>query len=503
MSSEHYPIIGIDRAEKPFVLAIDIGTSAARAVLFDRLGRSITAMQARGAFGVRATADGGSEVDADALLEAVWQCLDTLLDRAGSSAEAIAGVAACTFVGNILGLNENGQAVTPIYTYADTRAEDEVAGLKADFDEVAAHDRTGCHFHSSYLPARFRWLARAHPKLFRSVKRWMSLGEYLEFKLFGRPAVSYSVASWSGLLDRQRLQWDDILLAKLPITQENLSPLVDVRDCRQGLLEPFARRWPQLTAIPWFPAIGDGAASNLGSGCTSPGKVALTMGTTTAVRVVVDTPIPQVPKGLWCYRVDGRRSLPGGALSEGGGLFAWLTSTLNLGDPENLESAIQRTKPDKHGLTVLPFLSGERAPGWQGHARATIHGLSEATTPVEILRAAMEAVAYRVALVFERLSELLPEDFCIIASGGALRSSASWLQIMADVLGRPTVLSGVQEASARGAALLALEALGLLSFRQLPDSVERTCEPNAEHHRRYVAALQRHKQLYEKLIREH
>jgi len=236
MSSECHPATDIDRAEKPFVLAVDIGTSAVRAALFDRLGRSITAMQARGSFSVRTTADGGSEINADALLDAVWQCLDTLLDQAGSAAEAIAGVAACTFVGNILGLAENGQAVTPVYTYADTRAEDEVAGLKADLDEDAVHDRTGCHLHSSYLPARSRWLARAYPELFRQAERWVSIGEYLEFKLFGQTAVSYSVASWSGLLDRRRLQWDETVLAKLPITKANLSSLVDVKDFRQGLL---------------------------------------------------------------------------------------------------------------------------------------------------------------------------------------------------------------------------------------------------------------------------
>jgi gluconokinase len=172
--------------------------------------------------------------------------------------------------------------------------------------------------------------------------------------------------------------------------------------------------------------------------------------------------------------VDGRRSLPGGALTEGGMVYAWMLETLRLEENRlkpvsgearlsGLEAKLAQIPPDSHGLTVLPFLAGERSPGWRGDARATIHGLTLATTPLDILRAGMEAVAYRIALVYEQLRSLLPADPEIIASGGALVNSPTWGQIMADVLGRPVTLSRAEEASARGAALLALEALGILS----------------------------------------
>ena len=114
-------------------------------------------------------------------------------------------------------------------------------------------------------------------------------------------------------------------------------------------------------------------------------------------------------------------------------------------------------------MTVLPFLAGERSPGWAGHARATLHGLSQATTPLDILRAGLESVAFRIALVFDLLRRLLPGDPEIVASGGALLGSPAWLQIMTDVLNRPVAVSAVQEVSGRGAALLALEALGALA----------------------------------------
>jgi gluconokinase len=426
------------------------------------------------------TADGASEADPDDLLEIIWDCVDDVLAEAGGLSKQIGGVAACTLVSNILGLDKNSRAITPLITYADTRAAGEVAGLRAECKEEAVHDRTGCPFHPAYLPVRLRWLARTQPDLFRQVTRWVSIGEYLQLKLFGEAAVSYSVASWTGLLDRRRLRWDKSLLAVLPVGIEQLSPLTDVNVPRRGLRQLFAERWPDLREVPWFPAVGDGAAANVGSGCVSPDRVALTIGTSAAVRVLLPNTVEQVPWGLWCYRVDGRRSLLGGALSEGGNVLAWLKSILHLPDLTDLELSLAAMEPDAHGLTVLPFLAGERSPGWASNARATIQGLSLATTPLDIFRAGLEAVAYRLGLVFDQLRPWLPDHCQVVTSGGALLSFPTWRQIMADVLGRPLVVSRVREASARGAALLALEALGVLKdLSQAPPFLGSIIEPDA------------------------
>jgi len=293
------------------------------------------------------------------------------------------------------------------------------------------------------------------------------------------------------------------LIEALPVREGQLSPLTDSNVPRRGLLPEFASRWPALRGVSWFPALGDGATANIGSGCISSERVALTVGTTSAMRAVVESPIVRVPSGLWCYRVDGRRSLPGGAMSEGGSVFAWMKNILRFGDPTRLESALASTEPDGHGLTVLPFLAGERSPGWAGHARATLHGLSQATTPLDILRAGLESVAYRIALVFELLRPLLPGDPQIVASGGALLGSPAWLQIMTDVLGRPVAISKVREASGRGAALLALEASGALpGLGGAPDFVGEIHAPDERRHQLYREAMGRQRKLYEKLVWE-
>ena len=491
-----------DRAEEPLILAIDIGTSSVRTGFFDRLGRAVQGIEARQKHELRTSPEGASEADPDALLELVFTCLDGAVSRAGDLGGKIRGVAACTFVNNVLGVDKNDRAVTPLTTYADTRADAEVAGLKADFDEAAVHDRTGCRFHPSYLPARFRWLARTQPDLFRRVTRFISIGEYMELKLFGETAVTYSVASWTGLLNRSRLEWDRELLAALPVKVEQLSALTDVSACRRGLRPDFAARWPILRDSPWFPAMGDGATANIGSGCVSPARVALTVGTTSALRVVLTQNLDHLPFGLWCYRVDGRRSLLGGALSEGGNVFAWMRATLQLENLSALETSLADLEPDTHGLTILPFLAGERAPGWAGHARATIHGLTLATTSLDILRAGLEAVAYRIALVFELLHPALSADPQVVASGGALLHSPTWLRIITDVLDRPVSVSGVQEASGRGTALLALEALGALAnLEQAPDLIRAVYQPEVRNHARYRRAMERQQALYEKLVK--
>jgi gluconokinase len=492
-----------ESVEGPLILSIDIGTSAVKILIFDRRGRAVENKHWRGAFEVRTSKDGASEVDPDAVLEVVWQGIDAVLAKAGPLAKKISGVAACTFVGNIMGLDRNGKPLTPVFTYADTRAQADVARLQAEFNESEVHDRTGCHFHSSYLPARFRWLSRTQPHLIERAERWLSLGEYMDLKLFGQASVSYSVASWSGMLDRHKLVWDHRLLQKMPIDASQLSPLVDFEFSRRGLRPEFAARWPTLVRRPWFPAIGDGAAANIGSGCISPSRAALTMGTTTAIRAVVTQKVEQLPPGLWCYRVDARRSLPGGALSEGGSLFAWMKNILRIDDEIRLKAALEAVLPDGHGLTILPFLSGERSPGWKGHARGTIHGLSLATTPEEILRAGMESVACRIALVFERLSKLLPDQVEVVAGGGALQGSPVWSQIICDVMNRPIAVADVGEATARGAALLAFEALGVIDdLKDIPVAIEHTCRPDSGRHQIYQKALERQKRLYQKLVED-
>ena len=417
-------------------------------------------------------------------------------------------MAADTFVGNVLGVDAAGNPVTPVYTYADTRNAADAQAWRAELGTAGAaeaHDRTGTLIHTSYLPARFRWLARVDPDAFASAVRWVSVGEYLYYRLFGVWRVSYSVASWSGLLNRRELTWDAEWLARLPVTAEQLSPLGDLDTPCQGLRDEWAARWPALAEVPWLLAVGDGAAANIGSGCDTPERIALTMGTTGAMRVVVGPEdVSRVPDGLWLYRVDANRALLGGATTEGGNLYAWLRQLLKLPDGDALERELAGRAPAVHGLTMLPFVLGERAPGWREDARATIGGLSLHTTPVDVVQAGLEAIAYRFALIYGRIApNLTTGEHDIIASGGGLLSSPAWLQIMTDVLGRPLHALSEREGTSRGVALLALEHLGEITRpSDLPPALGKTYRPDADRHAVHKEALARQVALYARLLGE-
>ncbi|MBL8095390.1 MAG: gluconokinase, partial [Anaerolineales bacterium] len=471
-------------AATPWVLAIDIGTSSTRALLYDARGRAVDGLQAQSTSELRTGQDGSAELDPEATLAGVALCIDAVLAQAGSRADAIGAVALDTLATTFLAVDAAGRPLTALTTYADTRSARAALELQAQLDEAEVHERTGCLLRASYWPARLAWLRHTRPEVWRRAARWMTFGEFLELRWFGRSRVSYSAASWTGLLERGGLRWDAPLLAHLEVDAQRLSPLVDVDEPLTELTAPFAARWPQLSGIPWFPAIGDGAAANVGSGCVGPDRIALTLGTTGAIRVA-RARVDRVPKGLWCYRIDRKQALLGGATSEGGNVYAWLQQLLRLGDPAEVEAIVAAYPPDGHGLTVLPFVAGERSPGWAGDVPATLHGLTLATTPIAIVRAGLEAVAFRFAAIGERLGIGAAPDQRVIASGSALRYSPAWAQIFADVLGRPVVLSAEGEATSRGAAVLALQAMGLTPDPAADGPVR---EPNAESHARYQTA---------------
>nr|MDQ3387262.1 FGGY-family carbohydrate kinase [Actinomycetota bacterium] len=312
--------------------------------------------------------------------------------------------------------------------------------------------------------------------------------------------IGISMASATGLFDQNEKRWDTAILDALSISEARLPSISE--DAAHGLQREWAERWPTLRDVPWFPAAGDGACSNVGSGCVTVDRLALMVGTSGAMRVSWKDEQVEIPPGPWCYRANAERFVMGGALSDGGNLVAWMRETLRLPDEETTESELAAMKPDAHGLTFLPLLNGERGPGWADLANGVVSGLSMNTRPIDILRAAMEAVALRFALVQEQLNTVFPREKEIIASGGGLLNSPTWTQIMADALERPVTLSGAQEASARGAALLALDKLGLLEIEAVDTLLGDTIQPNPEACTTYRKALDRQLALYGDVLGE-
>lgn len=481
------------------VLTLDVGSSSARTLLFGLDGKQIEGFGSQVPYRAQTTADGGWEVGADELAGIAARSVDEICSQMrGKSVKPVA-VAVDTFWHSLLGVDADGKPTTSVLHPFDTRSADAAKRLAQRIDNKAMHARTGCMIHPSYPPAKLLWLSETQSDAFRRTKRWMSAGEYLFLKFCGKPAASTSMISATGLWNQNANDYDAETLAALPVSREQFAPVEELDQACDG-----AGEWPELKGIPWFPALGDGACDNVGSGCTEKDRFALMVGTSGAMRAVAEAEHIDIPDGLFCYRVDRKRFVLGGALSNGGEVFAWMKRTLRLPDDNKLiEQQLAALKPGQHGLTILPLFAGERSTGWRADARAAITGLDANTSPIDILEAALESVALRFCNVYEIMKPSLGEPREVVASGGALLHSAVWKQMMADALGHPLIECREPEATSLGAALLALERIGAIpGIRSAAPNYGATIQPNAENGAYYKTALARQRQLYDKLFEE-
>jgi len=433
------------------VLALDVGSSSTRAGAYDERGRQ-AAEPAR-----RSYTSSEGQLDADELLRAA----EAVLAEAGD-ADAL-GISC--FWHSLLLLDEHERPLTPVLLWQDRRAMPQAEALAERLDAREVHARTGCTFHPSFWPAKLEWL-RAEGVL-ASARRAVSFADYLFLRLTGELRTSLSSASGTGLLNLRTRSWDAELLDELDVDEALLPPISD---------EP---------AGTTYPPFGDGACSNLGAGCVTPDRAALNIGTSGALRVVRQGD-PEPKDGLFSYFLDERRVVEGGAVSDGGNLYAWARRTLRLDPPEPRE-------PDGHGLTFLPLLGGERSLGWNPRASGAVTGLTFETDAADLLQAGLEGIAYRIADIADRLSDVRE----VVATGHALLQSEWWMQVFADALGRPVVVSDVAEGSARGAAVYVLERLGAEAD---PAPLGRAHQPDPERGEVYAAARERQRQLYEELF---
>jgi gluconokinase len=420
------------------VLALDIGSSSVRAQRFDEHGSPEGELR-------QEKYDGR---DPDEIVR---------LTRGVLEGEEPDGTSC--FGHSLLALGDDGKPLTELLGWRDTRSAGAAEWLRRRLPGDAVHARTGAYLHPAFWPAKLAWLAETEPETFRRATRFVSFCDYLR----GADETSVSIASGTGLLDLTTRTWDAELLEALGLDEERL---------------------PRLTDAPvWI----DGVCSNLGTGCVGAGRAALMVGTSGALRILYETERPQPRPGLFLYRLDDRRVVEGGALSDGGNLYAWLERTLAPDD-----GTVTERDPEEHGLTFLPFLGGERSTGWDPDATGAIAGLTFETTPRDIRQAALEGVALRFAAIAERMPEI--EE--VVATGGALEKDPGWIQLMADALARPVTASSVEEGSLRGAAVAALERAGCKAEAAPLGDVFHPREERAE---AYRSARERQQHLYEEL----
>jgi gluconokinase len=481
------------RSDEPLALVIDLGTSSVRVGLWRPDGTTVRGAWREQRSQVTSERPGEATIEPAGLLRRLEAAVDEVVAAVPRLLPRVRVGAISCFLHSLAPLDRDGRPVGPIETWADTRAAAFARELRDDVDAEAAWQRTGCPIAGSFWPVKIRaGQARA------AGVAWAGAPELVAEHLTGRRAIARNVASATGLLDRRTPSWDEPLLAALALQPAQLPSLVDDGEDLGALVPSLARRWPGLAHVRWIAPWGDAACSNVGVGAVSPKQAALNVGTSAALRALVPAPPDVLPRGLFAFRLF-ERTLVGGQLAEGGGVLDWMVRTVRR-SRASLDADAARPEAANQGLTVLPYLAGERGLEYRDDATGAFAGLSLATDAPAMYRALAESVAIGIARVDERLSLALGAEPSVLAGGAGVAKSSFLAQTLADAVGRPITLARASEATSRGAALLALHGEAAISGDAAAVEAVRVVEPDLAATERLRAQRVRQDALAERLF---
>ena len=496
------------------ILAVDAGSSSVRCSAYAcAAGRVRPIDGASHRVPLAAVRPRTGHIRVDAVLSAIDACVDGVLAalrptvRGADGGVPIRAVGFSTFVLNLVGVDASGAPVGDAATLSYACSRDDVAAeceaLRSRLSETRQrrlYRQTGAPLHPSYaLPQLLAFYRHAdHRALARRVASWQSLSSLCLRRWTGGEAappgpISYSEASWTGLFDFRTCRWHEDamdVLSRGGVAPGLLPRVCDFDEVRGRLRErsEYYDRWPEMRGARFYLGVGDGAAANIGSKCGAPDRIAVTIGTSAAARVCLPLSVGgddrdvRLPPGLFCYRVDRRRVLVGGALTDGGSVVAWLRTLLRLEDEDRFAACMveaarryaARTRPTLPGAAaaaaaaaaaeeevLLPFLAGERSTGFRGGATGCLSGLTRDTSPAGLVYAGVRAVTLRLGCVVSLLRDAraargVEEEggIVLVASGGALERNALWQQMIADCTGIKMAVEAGGELTSRGVAVL-------------------------------------------------
>jgi gluconokinase len=436
---------GAAPAGGPRVLALDLGTSSARALVLSAADASpVPGALARHKITATYATGGSATIDLHEYVEGLLGCLDEL--QQNGHLDGITAIVLSSQWHSIVALDNHGDALTPLITWADTRSIE--PRLDPAFDEHAFHARTGAWLHRLYWPRRIPWLLSEV-----KAASFAGLPDLVLERLTGDRVTSVSIASGTGSLELASGEYDAEALTIAGVTPDRL-PTIVPSGWTGVLAGTFARRWPGLVGVPIHPPTGDGAASNVGSGGYDESTAAVTVGTSAAVRVVhpIDQ-APELPWELWRYRVDDKRAVTGMAFSAAGNLHAWLTNVLQLDEahqePTDVEIGSSR-------VIAIPFQAGTRPPETVPGGSGVYFGLSFDDDAADLLAASLQGASLEIDRGLRMLDALFDRKLEVVLGGGGIDASAWWRRCLTATFARPTDVCAEAEVGARGAAAVAL-----------------------------------------------
>lgn len=482
-----------------YILGIDIGTGSTKAVA---VGMDQIAFESSQYFYPTAIPQPGySEQHPELIWQAFQQSIKEVVTKLKVNPVAITLSSA---MHSVIAVDELGRALAPMMTWADSRSTLMADGLLAVPLGMELYQQTGTPIHSMSPLSKILWIKAQQPEFFKTVYKFISIKEYIWYRLFGAFEVDHSIASCTGLMDVKMLEWSELAMQTAGITVSQLSALVPTTYVRKDFVNSSALAC-LANGTPFVIGASDGCLANLGTGAVAPGIAALTIGTSGALRVASHHTVFNEKAMTFSYRLDEDIFIDGGPVNNGGVALKWHLKNLYRKEQLDAEdyslalAEMDKIAPGAGGLIFLPYLQGERAPIWDSKSCGTFFGLRLTHQSPHFTRAVIEGICFALNDVLQSLVASGQEIIQLNVSGG-FTTSAEWLQIMADITGKKLVLASTEDASAIGAAYLAIKALGIATDYPLPNQLEMvTISPNEAHHQVYKEYFLLYKKLYANL----
>ena len=493
-----------------YIIGLDIGTTSTKAIAFDVEGKLLAENQV--GYPILTPQPDFCEQDPDEIFEAVLQGIRFITKELNGKEYRVLGVSFSSAMHSLIAMDNEGQALTQSITWADTRSKKIAEALRGSPPGHDIYMKTGTPLHPMSPLCKLVWLKKHQPDIFARSHRFISIKEYVFYRLFGQYVIDYSIASATGLFDIHRLAWCPEALEVAGITASKLSKLVSPTHQLKGLSDAHAIEMGLDADVPFIIGASDGCLANVGANAILPGNAAVTIGTSGAIRVMAQKPLSDPKERLFSYVLNGDHFILGGAVNSGGIILRWFRD--NFAAQEMQEAIEQKVDPYKlildkaadipagaEGLIFLPYLLGERAPYWNADARGLFFGVDIRHTRSHFTRAVMEGIIYGLCSVGKALEETAGPINVIYANGGFARSE-HWVQMLADIFNKKVRVSASHETTALGAAVVGLEALGILQSveevaRLVPVIKEFT--PDPEKQEVYQQRFATFERLYQKL----
>lgn len=477
-----------------YILGIDIGTGSTKAVALDFCYQPVGSCQQH--YSTFSPLPGYSEQDPEAIWTAFVECINEMVNKMGAAPQVI-GLSSAMH--SVIAVDAAGAALAPMITWADARSADIAEQMRATDAGMKIYEATGTPIHAMSPLCKLIWLRENQQKLFDAAYKFISIKEYIWYRLFDEYRIDHSVASCTGLFDLESLGWNADALQAVKIDPARLSDPVGTDYTMRGLSYDAAMLFG-VRDVPFVIGASDGCLANLGSHATEPGVAAITIGTSGAVRVASRKPASN-PSMTFSYVLDEQTYICGGPINNGGIVLQWLLKnvfgkeTSGPEDYDNLFKLIKSIPAGSEGLIFLPYLNGERAPVWDASASGSFFGLRLQHGQGHLARAVLEGVCYALNQVLVTLEQYAGHIHQINVSGGFVHSEV-WMQLLADVTGKPLLLMHTEDASAIGAAYLAAKAADLTPEYPRPVLPEKTIVPDGQTHNVYKKGFATYSQLY-------